>query len=1165
MKRHSWYRNLRQWGLAVFVTIGSGGAFAQSTAAVGDAGAKIESELIQTLQTKGTSAFYVHFEQKADLSSVYGFAMTWEERGQYVYDTLRATAQSSQAEAQQLLAAAGLKSTSFFVGNLLYVERADLAVAQALARLPGVTALKLPRTFEIDLPIIGGGADISNQPAGSLAWGIVDTNADAFWSTYAKEGEGIVVANIDTGVQWNHPALVNAFKCGSAAADPTCWADPSNICGSAGACDNNGHGTHTMGTMVGANDSSLAWQAGMAPGAKWIACKGCESNSCSDLALNTCADWLLAPGGNTANRPHVVNNSWGGDGGNTWYQSKVDAWRAAGIFPAFSAGNDGSNGCGSLGSPGDYQASFASAAHDSARAIAYFSSRGPSAFGHDPYTKANISAPGVNVCSSLPGDSWSCDYSGTSMASPHSAGAVALLWSCNPNLIGQIDQTVQALQGNADTPPAGDCGAPPEGPGNYTYGYGYLNVLAAGGLVCSDPPAGKLVLNPTSLAATVTLGKSRTLPLDLSNTGGQTLNFAITEQSVTASAQMTGTAKIAIPTFTGLIPVSEVPASTGPAPRDAIKDLSAAAPAPAQPLGTLSGAPAFAMDVYPGENLVSIPSVDVPGTWNVIANKPGTSYLAGDFIGGDFTKLYALDYATNQLHSLDTVTGATTVIAAAAPIAGETWTGMSGGSNGVMYASGSVCGSSSTLYSVNLTTGEPTVIGPITNGPCIIDIAMSPDNTFIYGVDIMNNVLVRIDPATAAGTVVGSVGVDANYAQGMDFDDASGILYWAAWTSDSGAGEMRVIDITTGNSALVGAFPGGAETDVLAIATGGVVDVPWLSESPTSGVLAPTAHQVVNVTFDAGVDGMTVGVYQSKLNVRTDTPDGTLSVPVELTVVDAVVADFVVDFGSTGLWLYTLNDLGATSNDPDATIDGAWDRIHDGNAEGLAGWSGGLAVDLGTKGLWNYNGATWKKVYPLSPINGGLANWAGGLAVDFGTKVLVNYDGKSLKWLHTGMSGKGVMAGWSKGLAVDLGPSGLWNYNGTTWARINVNRPDVRGLAAWSGGLAADFGGTKGLWSYDGTDWKSIHTGNPGDGGIAGWTNGLVADFDSNGLWNYDGTTWTKLSAWNAGKGGVSEWSGGLMVDFDGRGLWNFDGEVWRRLISGIDAEALSAVSWPGK
>jgi PKD repeat protein len=445
---------------------------------------KIEADLLDALAAEGSADFIVRFLKQADLSPAY--AMGWDQRGEFVYETLLAVAESSQAEAKALLAGAGLSYHTFIAGNELYVWDGGLIAANALAALPEVASIRATRTYQVD-PILEAEAPTGPD---ALAWGIDYTQADQFWVSFGVQGDGIRVANIDTGVQWDHDALDQSFACPGDPGNPDCWADPSNICGGS-ACDNNGHGTHTMGTMVADDDPALTWQAGMAPNATWIACKGCETNSCSDFALNACADWIVAPDGDPANRPHVVNNSWGGGGCDAWYQAKVQAWRAAGTFPAFSAGNSGSS-CSTVGSPGDYQESFSSAAIDSGGTVASFSSRGPSCFGHDPYTKPNIAAPGVAVCSTVPGNGWSCGYSGTSMASPHSAGAVALLWSCNPSLIGQMDLTFEALQNTTDPAPAGNCGAPPDGEGNYTYGYGYLNVLNAGSIYCGEVEFGWL-------------------------------------------------------------------------------------------------------------------------------------------------------------------------------------------------------------------------------------------------------------------------------------------------------------------------------------------------------------------------------------------------------------------------------------------------------------------------------------------------------------------------------------------------------------------------------------------------------------------------------------------------------------------------------------------------
>ncbi len=483
---------------------------------------KIETSLLDQIASQGSADFIVRFIGQADLSSAY--SMDWVSRGEFVYRTLEQASEQSQVYAKQELDAQGLTYQTFLAGNELYVwgdgdgttgvEQADieLAVINSLAAMPEVSSIRATHSYSIDpidetIPlehITWAGellanhapTSVENSINAAIDWGITDSKADQFWSTFGVQGAGITVANIDTGVQWDHPGLHQSFKCGANPGDPSCWAEPvplggTTIC-SGLPCDNQGHGTHTMGTMVGDNDASLPYIVGMAPDAKWIACKGCENNQCSDFALNACADWILAPGGNPANRPNIVNNSWGGDvGGDAFFNAKVQAWRAAGIFPAFSAGNNGSSGCSSLSSPGDYQESFASAAHDSSRNIGSFSSRGPSFFGDVPYTKPNLSSPGVSINSTIPGSGYGL-MTGTSMASPHTAGAVALLWSCNPAYLGKIDETFQVLQNNTDLAPAGSCGAPAGGSGNYTYGYGYLDVLKAGQAMCIANNSGSI-------------------------------------------------------------------------------------------------------------------------------------------------------------------------------------------------------------------------------------------------------------------------------------------------------------------------------------------------------------------------------------------------------------------------------------------------------------------------------------------------------------------------------------------------------------------------------------------------------------------------------------------------------------------------------------------------
>ncbi|MEW6650763.1 MAG: S8 family serine peptidase [Chloroflexota bacterium] len=452
-------------------------------------GGVVQNEVLQSLQEQGSSDFIIVMSEQADLSPAHG--MDWEQRGWFVYNTLKETAERSQAAARAVLDAQGVRYQSFIAGNEIYVYDGDPAALNGVLALGGIAEVIAPVQISLAAPfrLVQPAPLPQTELQSAIPWGIDYSGAPDFWASFGLRGEGIRVASIDTGAQYDHPALAGSYACaGGSPGDARCWRDATNVCLAGIPCDDQGHGTHTLGSMVGSDDPSLPYNAGMAPGAQWIACKGCAGSTCSGAHLSACADWLIAPDGNPNNRPQVVNNSWGGSsgGGNAWFRARVVAWRASGIFPVFAAGNYGANGCSSLVSPGDYPESFAVAAHDSGGRVAYFSSRGPAsaALGAQPYTKPNLIAPGTGVISAEPGSQWGW-RSGTSMAAPHVAGAVALLWSCAPALKGQMDATVQALQQTARTPPADlTCGTLPAGQGNFAYGYGYLDAWNAGQQFC---------------------------------------------------------------------------------------------------------------------------------------------------------------------------------------------------------------------------------------------------------------------------------------------------------------------------------------------------------------------------------------------------------------------------------------------------------------------------------------------------------------------------------------------------------------------------------------------------------------------------------------------------------------------------------------------------------
>lgn len=420
----------------------------------------------------GQRTVWVKLKPRANLSGAVANVKGWGKRGTAVHNALLSTARSSQSSLVQALKDKGVTHKPFWIANTVKVT-ADEATIAELAKRSDVAKIVDDRIFRIPEPQPGAAEAIIN----TIEWNIENVRAPEAWSGFGTRGEGIVVANIDTGVQFDHPALVNQYRGnnGGSFDHNYNWSDPPGMCGGQ-PCDNAGHGTHTMGTIVG--DDGGDNQIGVAPGAKWIAAKGCEDFGCSFESLLSAGQWILAPtdlnGENPRPdlRPNVVSNSWGGGPGDDFYRDIVNAWVSAGIFPVFANGNSGPY-CGSVGSPGDYPESFGVGAYDINNQIADFSGRGASSYG---VIKPNISAPGVNVRSSVPGGTYDW-FSGTSMATPHVTGAIALLWSAAPAMVGDITLTREILGAAAIDHEDDSCGG--DASNNNVWGEGQMDIVAS--------------------------------------------------------------------------------------------------------------------------------------------------------------------------------------------------------------------------------------------------------------------------------------------------------------------------------------------------------------------------------------------------------------------------------------------------------------------------------------------------------------------------------------------------------------------------------------------------------------------------------------------------------------------------------------------------------------
>ena len=307
-------------------------------------------------------------------------------------------------------------------------------------------------------------------------------NAPALWDLGFR-GQGIVVANMDTGVDVSHPDLAAHWRGGT-----NSWYDPNGQHPTT-PTDVNGHGTWTMGVMAGGDAGGTA--IGVAPDAQWIAVKIFNDQGVATTAkIHQGFQWLLDPDGNstTPDAPNVVNNSWtfGSIGCNLEFQLDLQSLRTAGIVPVFAAGNYGP-GSSTSASPANNPEAFAVGATNNADLIYSSSSRGPSACGEPATVFPELVAPGVDIRSADLFGLYT-SQSGTSLAAPHVAGALALLLDAYPNLAAD-DQEAALETGAVDLGSAGP---------DSSYGYGRLDILAAFGSIVPPPADFTIAAAPAS-------------------------------------------------------------------------------------------------------------------------------------------------------------------------------------------------------------------------------------------------------------------------------------------------------------------------------------------------------------------------------------------------------------------------------------------------------------------------------------------------------------------------------------------------------------------------------------------------------------------------------------------------------------------------------------------
>jgi len=487
---------------------------------------KISPRLVEQAEN-GITSFdvIVVLNGQADLSTA-ATKTSKVSKGIYVLAQLQANASQTQAGLINYLNQQGMSYRSFYVVNAIQTT-GNADQLNTIAQFSTIKKIIANSPYQIEMPTELIGSQLTPT---EIEWGIQMIGADQVWGM-GYRGQGAVIGGQDTGYDWVHPALQTKYR-GYINADSADhnynWHDAihsinplngdtissaaNNPCGLDvnEPCDDHRHGTHTMGIMVGSDGEN---KVGVAPDAKWIGCRSMERGWGSPASYIECFEWVMAPtdlnneNPNPALAPHAFTNSWGCppiEGCDTSnfsiMETVVNNVKASGIVVVASAGNSGPE-CSTVSNPASiFENSFTVGSTQPNDTISEFSSRGPVLVDGSMRMKPNISAPGSQVRSTIPGNDYAT-FSGTSMAGPHVVGVVALIISANPSLAGQVDQIESIIKQSAVVKMTDqDCGVTPGTviPNN-TYGHGRIDALAAVQLALLATPTEELLDMPISV------------------------------------------------------------------------------------------------------------------------------------------------------------------------------------------------------------------------------------------------------------------------------------------------------------------------------------------------------------------------------------------------------------------------------------------------------------------------------------------------------------------------------------------------------------------------------------------------------------------------------------------------------------------------------------------